>query len=310
MLSGDPSLPSGAAAGGKRGSVKPSVSSAGFDLVLSDGSDEGARCFCLSCRVEEGRSGPHQPARHDSKLILCPPPPHSHPKHRDPNDTAQLLWGRSADHGGSSSLTTPDKAAALLRHVLARASALPQPALGPGAHALLSQYARVLRQSTPLPVAVSHSEVLDALARIARASAALCGRREALEAPDAVLAVLLVDQTIVSKMGGGYQTALDLPGAHNLVDTNGRSVDQQLEAMAGPARRLFGQFGGGAGAPGDSGLGDGLPFGEEGEEGPFGGGDEEGVEGVGGCWGWGAGAAAAADGWGLALSGGESEGDD
>lgn len=49
---------------------------------------------------------------------------------------AQLLWGGGA--GGVAARMDPCRAAALLRHVMARAAASPPPALGPGAHEFLS----------------------------------------------------------------------------------------------------------------------------------------------------------------------------
>lgn len=47
---------------------------------------------------------------------------------------------------------------------------------------------------------MAQSEVLETLARTARAAAALRGAAEAAAAPDAMLAVLLIDQSIVSKV--------------------------------------------------------------------------------------------------------------
>lgn len=92
------------------------------------------------------------------------------------------------------------------------------------------------------------------------------------------------------QMAGSYQSALDLPTACDLVNTCGRSIDQQLAFMHGLAGPLFRQFCVGGVIGGGSG-----------------GGDDGGDEGQGGLLGLGD---AAADGWGLALSGVESEGDD
>jgi hypothetical protein len=61
-----------------------------------------------------------------------------------------------------------------------------------------AQYASILRQSTLLPC--PQSEVVEALARAAHACAALGGRREAADVPDAVLAALLVDRSMVNRV--------------------------------------------------------------------------------------------------------------
>jgi hypothetical protein len=97
-------------------------------------------------------------------------------------------------------------------------------------------------------------------------------------------------------MGGSYQSALDLPGACGLAYTDARSLDEQLQAMHQLADRLFRQFE----APSCGGFG--------GDRGGGGGGDEEGEGGDARrrCW---AASDAAAEGWGLALSGGESDAD-
>lgn len=94
-------------------------------------------------------------------------------------------------------------------------------------------------------------------------------------------------------MAGGYATLLDLPpGCHDLSGTDhatasarrgGRCVDEQLAAMARLARPLLAQFE----APGGGSGGSDAWGGAEGN----------------GDWG-----DAAAGGWGLALSGGESDG--
>jgi hypothetical protein len=108
-------------------------------------------------------------------------------------------------------------------------------------------------------------------------------------------------------MGGGYQTALDLPGAQDLIETKGRGIDRQLALMHSLAVSLFAQFTGGSGGGGGGGGG-GAPS-EGGAYGGFGGGafDEEQGEGEGGC---GFGGEAAAGGWEVALSDGESGGDE
>lgn len=110
-------------------------------------------------------------------------------------------------------------------------------------------------------------------------------------------------------MGGSYQSALELPpGACDLASTGGRSLDQQLAAMAGFAATLFRQFAEGPGAGAGGGCGSG---------------DDESIEDGGGASSGGRGgddarrrrgarregdAAAAAGGWGLALSGDDSDG--
>jgi hypothetical protein len=89
------------------------------------------------------------------------------------------------------------------------------------------QYARVLRQSTQLPG--PQAELLGSLARRARASAALRGGDEAQEAPDAMLAVLLVDQTVVSKVGHAHCLAV-LPATHWLAVLRALYVPKRCRA--------------------------------------------------------------------------------
>ena len=74
------------------------------------------------------------------------------------------------------------------------------------------QYARVLRQSAQLPV--PQSEVLESLARLARPGAAQRGAAQAQDAPDAKQALLLIDQSLVSKVGAlssAPPSAVELP---------------------------------------------------------------------------------------------------
>ncbi|PNH05109.1 hypothetical protein TSOC_008672 [Tetrabaena socialis] len=116
---------------------------------------------------------------------------------------AMALDAGSLDEGSSGAYLVD----ALQQHVAAAALLAPPPQLSDAALDLLTRYYVSVRQSG---VQVTQAEVLRCLVKLATACARLHLRHQVLEAPDCVLAVLLMERTLACRFGDAYM-GLGLP---------------------------------------------------------------------------------------------------
>ncbi|GIL96883.1 hypothetical protein Vretimale_2623 [Volvox reticuliferus] len=141
---------------------------------------------------------------------------------------------------------------ALRAHVAAAALMSPPPQLTDAALDLLMRYYVSVRQSG---AQVTQTEVLRILVRVALASARLHLRRQVLEEPDCVLAILLVERTLEARFGDTYmRLALPPfleatwlgddgePGGEAMVGDSSDSVDAALRRMKGTLGRCLRGF--------------------------------------------------------------------
>ncbi|KXZ43265.1 hypothetical protein GPECTOR_96g731 [Gonium pectorale] len=158
-------------------------------------------------------------------------------------DAGSLDDGRPGDGLQDSYLI-----ASLRQHVAAAALLSPPPQLSDAALELLMRYYVAVRQSG---VQVTQTEVLRCLVKLATASARLHLRQQVLEAPDCVLAVLLMERTMSCRFGETYM-GLSLPPLPEGPSFGGPDADA-ADAMDDNTSGFFcGRGGGGGGGGGDS----------------------------------------------------------
>eukprot|EP00775_Hariotina_reticulata_P012142 gene12142-12280_t len=120
-------------------------------------------------------------------------------------------------------------ATASLRYLVAAAVGTRSPVLSDDAQSFLGKYFLLVRQALDNSSKVSKAVLLASLLRAASAVARLHLRSTVLECPDAVVAVVLMEQTLSNKLGSTYPSLLELPC--DLSPTNDRTLDEQVQLL-------------------------------------------------------------------------------